>query len=555
MSQSLFAQILSGDDRDSYVSDVTSRASLYQELEDKQREAQARRESIEAEISYLRSQTPPSGADSTLWYRAQNEQITSLNDYLYKNDDNISKYESSLKSVKTNLDNDRKFIMNSDDPDLQQSLGTLIGIAGIAGIPVMSRPTMGTLKASVGRSLMGTRLNSTTKALTKASATQSTLQANASAMTAPVKGTWTTHVAANGDLVLQNGTQTKNLGVKAQVKSANGTMIDNQAGYAKAEHYTQIQNAKSGLSHSIETLKYERSVAKNAKAQKAIDSKIKELETKQTKLNEDIAKADSEKTTTGSAMKNLAMSAAKWAAFSVALTITTRAFSELKANNWDFKAIDWGNVVEPLKTAEFWGGTAGSFAGSMLLTSLIPGGAFVKTLAGIGGAALGWQLGSGNLMETDWMELGVSSVGATIGATLGMALGPIGSFLGGMAGHYLSTWLLGWVRDKLHPGYSANDRTAQESYAVDPSKTYADGVNLYRDADFGSEQTDEYGQYTSTDLTTLHQRMMELQTEMQAVMSKTQSGETMMELANLRQEYGQIQEQIYDARQRSAKDF
>ena len=266
---------------------------------------------------------------------------------------------------------------------------------------------MGSLKASVGRSLMGTKLNSTTKSIAKAQAKQAALQTRASTLTAPTKGTWTTTVTSNGELALQNGTQIKKLGVKAQVKSADGTLIRNDAAYKKADYYKDIYSTKSSISNRIDTLKYERSVAKNAKAQKSIDSQIKELEAKQSKLKDDIAKHDSENTSNKSTMKNLAVSAAKWAAFSVGITLTTRAFEQLKANDWNFKAIDWGYVVDPLKTADFWGGTAGSFAGSMLFTAIVPGGAFVKNTR-----SNRWRqpLAGSWVLETSWKQTGQNLV-------------------------------------------------------------------------------------------------------------------------------------------------
>ena len=158
-------------------------------------------------------------------------------------------------------------------------------------------------------------------------------------------------------------------------------------------------------------------------------------------------------------------------------------------------------------------------------------------------------------METDWTELGVTSVGATIGATLGMALGPIGSFLGGMAGHYLSKWLLDTIREKLHPGYTGFDRSKQTVYEVDPSRAYADGVNLYREPDFGEDEQTDFGEYTNDDLATLHARMLQLQTEMQAAMNSGNSIESQQKLATLRMEYNMVQEKLYGARERSANDF
>ena len=106
-----------------------------------------------------------------------------------------------------------------------------------------------------------------------------------------------------------------------------------------------------------------------------------------------------------------------------------------------------------LKEGWFWGGTAGSFVGSMAgtaIASAIPGGALIKTLFAVGGAAIGWQAGSGNLENTDWTKLGATTVGATVGAIAGgillSFLGPFGPMIGGMVGHVVAGWLVDKVR-------------------------------------------------------------------------------------------------------------
>ena len=536
------------DDRDSYISEVTNRAALAEDLDKKRQEAQYRRKTIEESIRRLQNEQPPAGTDRSTWERQRQDRINWLNDYMRRNEQTLQRYEKNLGSVNSRLENDRKYIMTSDDPELKQSLGTLIGIAGAAGIPIASRPTMGTLKASVGRSMMGMRLNSTNRALTKAMTRQTALQTKASTFQAPTKGTWTPEVNAKGDLILRNGSKVKNMG-RAEIKAADGTMIKNDAAYQKSNYYKQLYDTRSGLSHRINELKHQRQVSKNAKAQKAIDQRIKQLEAKKGQLESDIAKHDSENQSHKSVMKNLAVSAAKWAAFSAGMVVATDVFNQLKSNGWNVRAIDWAHAIQPLKTANFWGGTAGSFAGSMLLTAMVPGGAFARTLAGIAGAAIGWQVGTGNLFETDWMQLGATSVGATIGAVLGSFLGPIGTFLGGMAGHFVADWLLNKVRGWLTPGYSSYDPSKRQAYDYDPEKA-AVGWNRPQDSydrpDDGS-MSSQFG-----DAKSLQQRMLELQREMTALMRGQQNPNTIMQLDSLRREYGQVQRQLSGMREQAS---
>jgi len=536
------------DDTDAYAADVTSRAALAQDLDKQRQEAEYRRQTIQESIRRLEAEQPPSGVDRSQWEQQRSERITWLQDYLKRNDETLARYNTSLSNVNTRLGADRQYIINSSDEELRQSLGTMIGVAGAAGIPIASRPTLGTLKASVGRSMMGMRLNSTTKALNTAMARQSALQTQAGGLTPPVRGQWTPEVNASGDLILRNGNQTKNMG-RAETRAADGSTIRNEATYQKANYYQQLYDTRSGISHQLNQLKYERSVAKNAKAQKAIDSKIQQLETKKSQLEQDIAKHDSENVSHKSVMKNLAVSAAKWAAFSAGMVVATDVFNQLRTNGWNVKAIDWAHAIAPLKTANFWGGTAGSFVGSMALTALVPGGAFARTLAGIAGAAIGWQVGTGNLFETDWLELGATSVGATIGAVLGSFLGPIGTFLGGMAGHLVASWLLGKVREWLHPGYTAYDPSKRDSYDYDP-KTSAVGWNR-PDTSYDRPDDGSMGAMGG-DASSISARLQQLQTEMTAVMRGDQTPDAIMQLDALRREYGQLQRQLSDMRYREA---
>ncbi len=170
----------------------------------------------------------------------------------------------------------------------------------------------------------------------------------------------------------------------------------------------------------------------------------------------------------------VAINAGKWALASAGVTVTAQVMDQLRNNGWNVSRIDWRRAVDPLMHGEFWGGTAGSFLVSGIAASVVPGGIFLKTLAAVTGASIGWQLGTGNIASTDWLELGATSLGAAMGMVLGSALGPVGTFIGGVAGHLASKWLLDKLKEKFAAWCEARLRP-------DPTK----------DALYG-EETDEY---------------------------------------------------------------
>lgn len=489
----------SGGDRDEYLSDVLSRASLRRQIEDGWEAARQERRRLEASIDELRSQRVPAGTDPADFYRRRSQRIRELDRSLQSNQERQQRYEQRLGSLYEKLERDRRYIVQSEDDGLKQSLGSFVGIAGAAAIPVMARPMLGGGSAANGAVSVvsrGTvrggglpnprpsttapapRPSSTPASGSGAAATGSSAAAGARA---PVPGAsthaghvaevasarpnmWNTEIGKNGNVVLRRGDRVVDTGQKSTITEGSGkkaSVMRNDAAFQRADALRQMYGTRDHLSSSITDLKGQLKGAKG-EARTQIKSRIAELETQQKALGKDIKTAEKPVSNQPSAVRQVVGAAAKWALFSTALTVGTRAFDQLRENDWDVSKIDWKDAVAPLKTPEFWGGTAGSFGLSMLASAVIPGGAWIKTAAAIGGAAVGWQIGSGNLRHTDWAELGFSSAGSTIGVILGTAIGgPIGAFLGGLAGHWLGTYVLGKIRGWLDSGstsYSSDDR-------------------------------------------------------------------------------------------------
>lgn len=647
------ANFPSGVSRDEYVSDVQMRASLREDLERNYAEARFRRQQVDATIERIRQEEPPEDADLNEWYSQRSARIRWLDDYVRRNEEALTRYQTSLGTVYERLEEDRRFVRESQDQGLQQALGSLVGIAGIAGIPLAARPALSGMRSGVrvvqrGTVAGGGRINpratpapaaSTTAApaassnaaaagrgsaasagagtstagtagarpgaptstsgaagarpgAPTSSATASTQGAAASGQgsatagrgsatastqagaadrgtaTASTQGTagatprgsgaattqgtagagrssttlqngWRTDIGRNGNIQLRRGDRVVDLGERAstqQGRGRNATQVRNDAAWSRAEGLQTMYGARDTLSTSIRDLRSQlRTAPREGRA--SIRAEIKNLEAQQKALNQDIKQAE-RPTNQGGGVRSLAASAAKWALFSTGLTIGMRAFDQLRENDWDVSSIDWGDAVAPLRTAEFWGGTAGSFGLSMAASAIIPGGAFIRTLGAIGGAAVGWQLGSGNLQDTDWAELGASTLGATLGSLLGSALGgPIGAFIGGLAGHFLATWLLGKVRDWLEDGAIAFSPEDREIIDKDGDLTpYAGGVGPPRGGGDG-------------DVVAIRRRMNQIYSQIDALMKNPRAGpQGKVELTRLHSEYDQLFEQLEAAR-------
>jgi hypothetical protein len=100
--------------------------------------------------------------------------------------------------------------------------------------------------------------------------------------------------------------------------------------------------------------------------------------------------------------------------------------------------VNVGQALSFVTEPKFWTGTAGSFIGSMALTTvgnmIFPGaGAIMKVLPGFLGAAAGYEIGAGNADRTNWTQLVAST--AASAAAFALIGGPIGigaSILAGM---------------------------------------------------------------------------------------------------------------------------
>lgn len=102
----------------------------------------------------------------------------------------------------------------------------------------------------------------------------------------------------------------------------------------------------------------------------------------------------------------------------------------------DFTA---GEAFDFAAEPKFWGGLAGDFVFTAVLTGLagaLPGGSFLKMLLPIGGGFVGWEVGSGNLRNTNWMALGgqIMAVAAIQYAVLSMGGAPMVAAVASLAG-------------------------------------------------------------------------------------------------------------------------
>ncbi len=453
-----------------YAGDVASHVALKEDLEKRWADAAVRSDQYRKQLERLRAATPPAGANPSEWYAARDKKVAQLEQYIIANDRNVADFRRNLGSVYGQIDSDKRRLYSVQDEGLKQNLGTLLGVGGTLAAPIAARPTIGNLTGAVGRSINGARLNSVTKNIASSQTRSAALGDKIANMQPPSPRSWT--MVEEGGRVLMRSTngQVKDMG-PSTIKSANGTDIRNDSAFRSADYHGELYGAKANIQNQIDTLRFNRNKASSIKAKDAIDKRIGELEGKKVQLEKDISQYDSTHQSAGSQLKGLAASAAKWAAFSAGITVTTNLITQLTHNGWNFNQLDWRAAVAPLMTGEFWGGTAGSFGVSMLLSSVIPGGAFVKTLAAIGGAAVGWQLGTGNLFETDWTELISTSVGSTVGVLIGTAIGgPVGGFIGGIVGNFAATWILGKVREWLEASSEAADPREFSKYpgASDP---------------------------------------------------------------------------------------
>lgn len=448
-----------------YVSDVQGRVALKQHLEARYNDEATRQAKLREYVQALQTAQPPAGADPAAFERFRQSEIQQAQALIQRSERASNPLFTRLKSVSNEILNDQDWIKRNPDRGVSQELGPLIGTAGAAFVPVAGRPTIGKSMAAGAQATRVTNQAKLSEQILKLFQTRDASIAKLSTVQPPATRTqWITEVGSGGNLQLRNGTQVIDLKEPAQIKSGNGQMIRNEAGWQKAQQMLDLQSSRASVEAAKQQLQFEKSRASDTATVKKLDKQIAELDAKKAKLSTEIDEHNGKNPKQGSTMGNLLGSAAKWAAFSAGMTVATNVVQQLTRNGWDPHTIDWKSAIQPLKTAEFWGGTAGSFGVSML-AAMIPGGSFIKTFAAIGGAAVGWQLGTGNLMSTDWLQLGVSTLGATIGTILGSSIGgPIGGFIGGIAGQMLANWGLKKLREYLENSSDSHVTEGREAY-------------------------------------------------------------------------------------------
>ncbi|PCJ20620.1 MAG: hypothetical protein COB02_03605 [Candidatus Cloacimonadota bacterium] len=136
-----------------------------------------------------------------------------------------------------------------------------------------------------------------------------------------------------------------------------------------------------------------------------------------------------------SSLKGAFGDAAKFALTSIGIRAGINILSQAIQNDGK---VDFKNALSFMADKSFWGGTAGGFLGSMIASTvgsmIIPGGgALMRALPGFIGAAAGFEVGSGSLEKTNWVQL-LASTGASA-AAFALIGGPVGigaSILAGM---------------------------------------------------------------------------------------------------------------------------
>lgn len=542
-----------------YVADVQGRVALRDHLQARYRDEDERRKKTQDYIEVLRQAQPPAGTDPAAFERFRQEELRAAEATLAQAERSQSTIGTRLSSIGREILNDQKWIHDNPNRGVSQELGPLIGAAGAAVVPIAGRPTPGSIAARGAQQSAITNRTKLSQQILDLFKKRETSVTRLSTIEPPATRTqWVTEVNSQGNLQLRNGQAVIDLKQPAQIRGTDGQMIRNEAGYQRASQMMDLQQTRANVDTARATLEFERSRASDTASIKKIDQQIAELDAKKAKLSTQIDEHNGKNPNQGSTIGNLAMSGAKWAATSAIMTVGTDVVRQLSQNGWNPGAINWSQAIQPLKTAEFWGGTAGSFALSMV-GSMIPGGAFIKTLGAIGGAAVGWQLGTGNLSQTDWMQLGVSTLGATIGSVLGTAIGgPIGGFIGGIAGQMLANWGLNKLRDYLDKGADSTG-TGQGQQAYDGHTDPYQNLSQYtgREAPPSANPSAAPSSvapasgFTQNNVAQLRAEMDQNYTELQAL---TQSGGDRNRILELQQRLAALNARLQQLRNEGPRD-
>lgn len=106
-----------------------------------------------------------------------------------------------------------------------------------------------------------------------------------------------------------------------------------------------------------------------------------------------------------------------WGLRSALIFSASSAAKEYYRSRADGNTYDLANVFSFTKIPQFWGGLAGDLTLSMVVAAIapaIPGGALVQTFATVGAGFVGYELGSGNIKNTDWLSIGLQTLAATL---------------------------------------------------------------------------------------------------------------------------------------------
>lgn len=467
-----------------YAAEVRDRLANREGYEQMYQRQVQRQVQMQSELTSLQSTQMPSGADSTAWTTKMRQDQAQLTQQLQQNQTLMQRTQGKLTPIYQRLQEDAARIKASNDPELQTQLGVLVGAAGNYVVPIWGRPPpagsppgtpngLGRITAAeyAGMVKYGAQqahlrtVNWRIPVYENVAANASTRAGNASTalgnlptiewVPEPSPTTGNMRLVAK-DAALgtaMEGVKPVETSVPARITNSQGQVIDNPNAVTAANDFAQLHNTRTAITNEISAVKLKASRAVNSAQQEFFERRAAGLEAKKTALEADIAKYQAENPSVGSRMSALGKDAGKWALMSVGVAATTNVVNQLAHNGWDPSKVNYGQAVAFLGDKHFWGGTAGSFVGSMAasaLASAIPGGVFAKTALSIGGAALGWQVGSGNLANTDFIGLGVTTLGSAAGYMLGMAIGgPIGAFLGGIAGQFVSQFIYDKIKEMV----------------------------------------------------------------------------------------------------------
>jgi hypothetical protein len=467
---------------DAFVGQVRDRLAEREGLEDMYQRAAVRQQQMQADLAALQQRSVQPGGDPG----AFQGQLQQLHRDIATNQGILERTQQKLTPVYKKLSDDQERIRRSGSTALSQQVGTLIGAGGAVVVPIWNRMTAADYGGMARYGAQRTHLrtvdfripryqNIATNAGSRAANAEAALgnlrtvqwvpefpaeaigHASEGSAVAAARGGSGSNVrlvprdVATGEVIAE--LKPIETSIPAKITNANGQVIDNPNGIRAGSDLAQLYNTRTQITNEISATKLKISRGINNAQKDFFDNRVAGLEQKKAALETDIAKYQAENPSIGSRFKGLAKDAGKWTLMSVGITLGANVIHQLSQNGWDPSRVQWGQTVSFLGDKSFWGGTAGSFIGSMAgsaIASAIPGGAFAKVFLSIGGAALGYQWGSGNLGRTDFLALGVTPAGSTAGYLLGMAIGgPIGAFLGGILGHFVSQFIYDKVKEML----------------------------------------------------------------------------------------------------------